>query len=506
MKTAFGSDYYKEVMRRIKILLFIFILVTPSVFAELIDLGGKKGWNDVVLSGTRVKQGEIQSIVLKDSEYKAAADTEMLLPFNMALRDISYTYQVKQNNGVRISGEIKKKGEGSAVFSGDGNFLELIPSKDAVFAAGSGKINNFSIEFWLNPARLAEGEHIIQWTGAFTTEQQTLQQEILCGISGRNIFWDFSNLFLKSNMEGTDYRLTSSRSLIPKRWHHHMIRYNSSTGLLEYLIDGVPEDMVYTTPTEGETSEIYAPLVGNAKPTRFLIGRDFTGYIDELKITDGIAEPDLDRYSLNSGTAASRIIDLGFFDSRFNSLAADYETEGRTQLYFFYRISNDYFTPGSSAPRWIQFDPGELLPPEVKGRYLQLMVELYPDGTGENSPALNSLQVEYEKNLPPLPPAFLSGIEGNKKAVISWKAVTDSDIAGYKIYYGTKPGMYFGTGADEGNSPIDAGSTNSIEINGLENGKLYYFAVTSYDNAEYPHESVFSREISIRPSAIIRNE
>jgi len=43
-------------------------------------------------------------------------------------------------------------------------------------------------------------------------------------------------------------------------------------------------------------------------------------------------------------------------------------------------------------------------------------------------------------------------------------------------------------------------------MEGLENGKLYYFAITSYDNAEIPHESVFSREISIRPSAIIRDQ
>lgn len=487
------------------ILSFLLLISLPAfLFADQIKLGGREGWNDVILDGTKIIPAEINRIILMDSEYEPDSDTEMLLHFNTGFYDAGGVYRVKQNNGVRISSNITKKGGGAAAFNGDGNFLELIPSESAVFAAGSGRLNDFSIEFWLNPARLSEGEHIIQWTGALKTEEETLQQEILCGITGRDIFWDFSNFFLGPQMEKTSFRLSSSRSLIPRSWHHHIIRYDNTTGLLEYLIDGIPEDIVYTNSTGEETSEIYSPTAGASKPSRFVIGRDFTGYIDELRISSGQRIPNLDKYSQYSGTAASGILDLGFYDSRFINFDSDYVLKGKTQIYFYYRISNSYFQPRASAPGWIQFEPGTILEPEVKGRYLQLMAELYPDGTGINSPELKTIDINFEKNLPPLPPAYFTGTEGSGKVILKWKAVTDPDIAGYRIYYGTKPGLYFSTEAAEGASPLDAGNQTSMELTGLDNGKLYYFAVTSYDNAEIPHESPFSREISLRPSAVIR--
>ena len=170
----------------------------------------------------------------------------------------------------------------------------------------------------------------------------------------------------------------------------------------------------------------------------------------------------------------------------------------------YYRISNKFFIPGGESPRWNQILPGELLPPEVKGRYLQIMAELFPDGTGTVSPVLSGMKISYEKNLPPFPPAYVFAKAGNGKVIMNWQPVTDPDIAGYMVYYGNKPGLYFGTDSTTGNSPIDAGNRTSIQIDGLENGKLYYFAVTSYDNAEIHHESIFSKELSARPSAIIK--
>ena len=71
------------------------------------------------------------------------------------------------------------------MFNGDVTYLELIPAENAAFAAGSGRLDDFSIEFWLNPARLSEGENIIQWSGAVSVKGKTLQQEILCAVSDR---------------------------------------------------------------------------------------------------------------------------------------------------------------------------------------------------------------------------------------------------------------------------------------------------------------------------------
>ncbi|MFW5747687.1 MAG: hypothetical protein ACOCX6_02700, partial [bacterium] len=73
---------------------------------------------------------------------------------------------------------------------------------------------------------------------------------------------------------------------------------------------------------------------------------------------------------------------------------------------------------------------------------------------------------------------------------------------GYLIFYGTRPGRYFGTDSDDGPSPVDAGMNTEFTLEGLENGKLYYFSVAAYDDATPPHRSGFSDEVSARPSVL----
>jgi len=81
-------------------------------------------------------------------------------------------------------------------------------------------------------------------------------------------------------------------------------------------------------------------------------------------------------------------------------------------------------------------------------------------------------------------------------AVLSWTAPTTNtdgsaltDLAGYKIYYGTASGAY-GTPIDAGSA---VGSPPGYTVNNLGIG-TYYFAVTAYDTAG--RESAFSNETS----------
>jgi hypothetical protein len=81
-------------------------------------------------------------------------------------------------------------------------------------------------------------------------------------------------------------------------------------------------------------------------------------------------------------------------------------------------------------------------------------------------------------------------------AALSWNANTEADFAGYKIYYGTAPRT--------GNCPpggypdkIDVKKTDtpkkpSYKLTGLENGRTYYFSITTYDTSG--NESCFSSE------------
>ncbi len=110
--------------------------------------------------------------------------------------------------------------------------------------------------------------------------------------------------------------------------------------------------------------------------------------------------------------------------------------------------------------------------------------------------------IVYEPNLPPTPPAGLIATPGNGKVTLSWRKVNDLNVKGYLVYYGSAPHSYLGTGATQGDSPIDAGAGTTLVIDGLQNGSLYYFSVVAYDSSDPRQQSQFSPEVSARPSRI----
>ena len=89
-------------------------------------------------------------------------------------------------------------------------------------------------------------------------------------------------------------------------------------------------------------------------------------------------------------------------------------------------------------------------------------------------------------------------------ATLRWDANTESDLDGYKIYYGTESANYNGTGADQGSSPIkvpvgDLADSDNPEyaLTGLTDGVTYFFVVTAYNDQE--RESVYSNKVTTGP-------
>jgi len=69
---------------------------------------------------------------------------------------------------------------------------------------------------------------------------------------------------------------------------------------------------------------------------------------------------------------------------------------------------------------------------------------------------------------------------------VVWDPSGDSDVTGYKVYYGTQSGTY--------TEVVDAGNNTSCTIPDLVVGATYYFAVTAYDS--YGYESAYSNEVA----------
>ena len=83
---------------------------------------------------------------------------------------------------------------------------------------------------------------------------------------------------------------------------------------------------------------------------------------------------------------------------------------------------------------------------------------------------------------------------------LSWDPNSETDLAGYKVYYGTSSGgPYNGTGSNSGSSPITvplntlAASNPEFTVRNLPTG-TYYMVVTAYDTGNL--ESGFSNQVS----------
>lgn len=78
-------------------------------------------------------------------------------------------------------------------------------------------------------------------------------------------------------------------------------------------------------------------------------------------------------------------------------------------------------------------------------------------------------------------------------ASLSWNPSTESDLAGYKIYYGTAKRT---ADCPIGGYPnvIDAGKATTYTISNLTEGLTYYFSTTVIDTSG--KESCFSAEVS----------
>jgi parallel beta-helix repeat protein len=101
-----------------------------------------------------------------------------------------------------------------------------------------------------------------------------------------------------------------------------------------------------------------------------------------------------------------------------------------------------------------------------------------------------------DPNAPAPPPQNLRATFAGSSASLSWDAIPSTTTGyGYKIYYDTDASgpPYHGTGATQGDSPVDVGNATQFTLSGLGGGGVY-IAVTAYDTQG--RESWYSNEVS----------
>lgn len=83
---------------------------------------------------------------------------------------------------------------------------------------------------------------------------------------------------------------------------------------------------------------------------------------------------------------------------------------------------------------------------------------------------------------------FIHPVPGFAASIlVSWNANTESDLAGYRVYYGNQSKAY--------SSPVTVGKVTSYQLSNVATGRTYYFALKAYDTSG--NESGYSTETSV---------
>lgn len=486
--------------------LLIFSAASTQVFAaqKTMVLGGEKGWTNIAeMNGLALGKGRFgyDSIELSTATQTANSATDLLMTFdNGSFADRTGNYKVVSNRLVPSSEAIK--GNGSALSRGLGEGLIIRGEKGSLFGS-EGLTGSFSIEFWLCPSIAENGETIFSWRSSLNSANYSAYQMITAMISGNHLVWTFNNVF--AGYKDPQIFLQGYSNVVPQRWSRHTVSFNEETGLLEYLVDGRSEALVYVTKNGHENGTVCNPIFGTRAAIN-LCG-EYTGKIDNLRINRYPHEKEItdifstgnERYKLDGGRFTTEPI-LVSQAAVMKEVDALMNVPAQTDVRFYVRSGDNCYGWTDSYPEWKEITPGEKIS-GVSGLYFQLSAELLPDGGAAKSPSITEVTIKYDVQDEPLPPFTLQADAGDGSVTLTWSYSVDDSAGGYLVYYGNRPGEYLGRAAVEGASPVKAGNKTSITLNGLQNGTIYYFAVASYSKVDGRITGTLSKEVFARPSA-----
>lgn len=486
--------------------IFIF-LCSLSATPKTLLLGGEKGWDEFyssegVVVGKKNGQFGYDAIELSTRTTSANYATDLLLTFddNRELVDETGNYSVTQNNLLYTEDAVK--GGGAALSRGNKKGLTLSGNDSSLFG-NSGFVGSFTIEFYLCPSLAENGEMVFSWRSSLNDDIRSEYQMITASFYNNHLEWAFNNIFV--GFKAKELHISGFTTIVPKKWARHTISFDDETGLLEYLVDGRTEALVFVTKTGHENGTICYPLLGVKAGLELC--PDYVGKIDNFKISR-LATNRYSRDILVTGNEKYRVSGGKFItkpllvsqSAKIEEIDTLMSLPFQTDIRFYIRSGDNCYGWTDSYPQWKEVVPGEKID-DVKGLYFQMMAEFLPDGDGKATPRLTEVTIKYDELPEPLPPFNVVAQAGDGTVRLSWSYSVDDNAGGYYVYYGNRPGEYLGRIAVQGSSPINVGNVTETTLTGLENGRIYYFAVSAYSKADGRINGTLSKEVFARPSS-----
>ncbi|MCQ2613677.1 MAG: fibronectin type III domain-containing protein [Treponemataceae bacterium] len=493
--------------------LLMLVFCTPA-FCEKGEyvLGGAKGWACLASSDAiEIDSGRYgyEALEIADKTSRSPDTTDLFLDFeNGRAADSIGRYRILSNQAEIISGSNTgtdaARGKGSALFWGNGGIT--LQGTDSAMLGRETLANSFSIEFFMMPIVCDSGDTILSWHSSRNLDRYSLYQMLSVYFDSSVLHWDLRNVFDNFTEENNSVELKGSTKLIPKEWSFHQLSYEAESGLLEYRVNGRLEDMVFVTDSARQNGSVFLAHFGVA--ANLELAPSFCGKIDDFCIsylsTDDSAL-EATRYPVEGGYFESEIFLVAEHGATMESIRVDEFVPAQTATAYYVRCEDTPYNWTDSYPEWHLIDTAEnraVDGTDLEGCYFQVAGFLYPDGSGEQTPTVTQIVLDYNAKEQPFPPFGLKAESGSNKVTLSWKpapAGKESPVGGYLVYYGTRSGEYMGTVALQGDSPVNAGNVCQLELSGLRNGTIYYFAVASYLKGDISCQSVLSDEVYARP-------
>ena len=476
---------------------------TASAEQKTLVLGGANGWNGLQSeNGVTTGKGRFGYEAMQLATQVPATDitTDMLLTFdNGSITEVTGRYDIKENHLVPTAEAIK--GKGAALSRGVSKGIILQGNEKSILGQ-SGLAGSFTVEFWIAPSLAENGEKVYSWRTSMNFSSYSEYQMVTAVFTNNRLEWRFKNVF--PSYKESDVVMRGYSAVIPGEWSRHTISFDEETGCLEYLVDGKTEAIKYITSTCHEGGTVCMPVLGQHSVLE--ICPQYTGRIDNVRIlraaykkeNGSIFATGNETYSTSGGRFVTQPI-LISQSASLNEVSALMNVPEQTEVKLFVRSGDNCYGWTENYPQWKEVSSNEQIE-GVKGLYFQLAAELLPDGNGSRTPSITELTLKYTEAELPLPPFVVNAEPGDGQVTLNWSYSVDDSAGGYYVYYGTRPGEYLGRVALEGASPVKAGNTTSMTLTGLQNGTIYYFAVSAYSRIDGRINGELSKEVYARPS------
>lgn len=492
---------------------------------------------------------------VRDLTYKGTSDpmmTDIVLSFNdgpeSLKKDDTDKYIISNASYSFIKGR-GVLGQGGAGFFKNDHYVEIETARD-LWLGSCSDMGSFTLEFRFFPVALDDNAVLFSRIGYISGKKNGIEIRFRDGRLVVNLY----RVFKDSNNLRYDVRLIKGRRPESGEWHHFILSFDRISGKLAKYLDGFEDEVIYVTETDEPFEGVIEPSFECTDMPAAVIGRGYTGYIDEFRISYahvdalkkeyGIVDGNYKKVSFENRKPLNRagLITSPVYNFRSSGTSvtllkwSEYLPED-TFIWMEFRISDSLFDADSGSLRWYRVsnnqkdiflmkDGGEFL----KGRYYQWRAYLVPSPDGKSSPYFYNVELTYRLDLPPQKPLFVEAVSaGDRYVRLRWNKNVEHDIFGYRIYYGTRSGVYDGiisyvngeritNDLNKNRNYIEVEISNDvIEENRkkytggvldyplLDNTVLYFFSVSAYDSYKpdtpHNHESLLSKEVKARPFA-----